>query len=111
LGLLRSGGVESLGSIELPNTAPVISGEIPGPPGAPTVLLYGHYDVVPPGDEKEWDSPPFEAVERNGAIYGRGAADSKSNILVHVGALRAWAAEAPPGGKGLREGPEEAGRG
>ena len=56
------------------------------------MLLYGHYDVVPPGDETKWESPPFEAVERDGAIFGRGAADSKSNMLVHVGALRAWGA-------------------
>src|SRR5262249_5288337 len=109
LGLLRSAGVENLGSIELPNTAPVISGEIPGPPRAPTVLLYGHYDVASPGDEKKWDSPPFEAVERDGAVYGRGAADSKSNILVHVGALRAWAGEPPVGVKVLVEGQEEVG--
>jgi len=89
LPLVRDAGAVTLGSLELPNTAPVITGEIPGPEGAPTVLLYGHYDVVPAGDEEKWDSPPFEATERDGAIYGRGAADSKSNILAHVGALRA----------------------
>jgi cysteinylglycine-S-conjugate dipeptidase len=66
-------------------------GEIAAPPGAPTVLLYSHYDVVPVGDEAEWESPPFEASERDSAIYGRGAADTKSNILMHVGALRACA--------------------
>ncbi len=76
----RDLGVE-LDTLELPDTAPVIMGEIPAPPGAPTVLLYSHYDVVPVGDESKWESPPFEATERDGAIYGRGAADSKSNIL------------------------------
>ena len=90
VGLLRDAGVEQLDSLELPDTAPVILGEIPAPEGAPTVLLYGHYDVVPAGDESKWESPPFEATERDGAIYGRGAADSKSNIVMHVGALRAW---------------------
>jgi acetylornithine deacetylase/succinyl-diaminopimelate desuccinylase-like protein len=107
--LLRDAGVESFTSLELPGTAPVITGEIPGPPDSPTVLLYGHYDVVPAGDEALWESPPFEASERDGAIYGRGAADSKSNILVHVGALRAWGGKPPVGVKLLLEGQEEVG--
>ncbi len=109
LPLLRDAGVQKLGSLELPGTAPVLTGEIPAPAGAPTVLLYGHYDVVPAGDESKWDTPPFEAVERDGAIYGRGAADSKSNILVHVGALRAWDGRPPVGIKILIEGQEEVG--
>jgi acetylornithine deacetylase/succinyl-diaminopimelate desuccinylase-like protein len=107
--LFRDAGVESFGSLELEGTAPVIIGEIPAPEGAPTVLLYGHYDVVPPGDEELWTSPPYEATERDGAIYGRGAADSKSNILVHVGALRAWDGKPPVGIKLLIEGQEEVG--
>ena len=109
LPLLRSAGAENLGSLELPNTAPVLTGEIPGPEGAPTVLLYGHYDVVAAGEESKWESPPFEATERDGAIYGRGSADSKSNILVHVGALRAWDGKPPVGVKILIEGQEEVG--
>lgn len=109
LALLRDAGVGKLGALELPDTAPVITGEIQGPEGAPTVLLYGHYDVVPAGDEAKWDSPPFEAIERDGAIYGRGTADSKSNILVHVGALRAWEGQPPVGIKVLIEGQEEVG--
>jgi len=109
VGMLREVGVEQLGSIELPGTAPVITGEIPGPEGAPTVLLYGHYDVVPAGDESAWDSPPWEATERDGAIYGRGTADTKSNLLVHIGALRAWEGRPPVGIKVLIEGQEEVG--
>jgi acetylornithine deacetylase/succinyl-diaminopimelate desuccinylase-like protein len=107
--LVRSAGVDRIQSLELPGTAPILTGEIPGPAGAPTVLLYGHYDVVPAGDESLWESPPFEATERDGAIYGRGAADSKSNILVHVGALRAWGGKPPVGVKILIEGQEEVG--
>jgi acetylornithine deacetylase/succinyl-diaminopimelate desuccinylase-like protein len=107
--LLRGAGVETLGSLELEGTAPVITGEIPAPDGAPTVLLYGHYDIVPAGDEALWDSPPFEATEREEAIYGRGTADSKSNLLVHVGALRAWNGRPPVGVKLLIEGQEEVG--
>ena len=109
VGLLRDAGVEVLEPLELPDTAPVIMGEIPAPDGAPTVLLYGHYDVVPAGDESKWESPPFEATERDGAVYGRGAADSKSNILVHVGALRAWGGKPPVGIKLVIEGQEEIG--
>jgi acetylornithine deacetylase/succinyl-diaminopimelate desuccinylase-like protein len=107
--LLRGAGVQELGSLELPDTAPVIVGEIPAPPGAPTVLLYSHYDVVPVGDEAEWNSPPFEATWRDGAVYGRGAADTKSNILMHVGALRAWSGRPPVGIKIVIEGQEEVG--
>jgi acetylornithine deacetylase/succinyl-diaminopimelate desuccinylase-like protein len=91
LELLRGAGVETLGSLELEGAAPVITGEIPAPDGAPTVLLYGHYDVVPADDEALWTSPPFEATEREEAIYGRGTADSKSNLLVHVGCARGTA--------------------
>jgi acetylornithine deacetylase/succinyl-diaminopimelate desuccinylase-like protein len=109
VGLLRDTGVQDLDSLQLPDTAPVITGEIPAPPGAPTVLLYSHYDVVPAGEESKWESPPFEASERDGAIYGRGSADSKSNILMHVGALRAWAGKPPVGIKIVLEGQEEVG--
>ncbi len=105
---LRDLGVQ-LDALELPDTAPVILGEIPGPAGSPTVLLYGHYDVVPVGEESKWESPPFEATERAGAIYGRGSADSKSNILKHVGALRAWEGRPPVGIKIVIEGQEETG--
>jgi acetylornithine deacetylase/succinyl-diaminopimelate desuccinylase-like protein len=108
-GLFREEGVEQLDSLDLPDTAPILTGEIPAPPGAPTVLLYSHYDVVGAGDESEWTSPPFVATERGGAITGRGTADSKSNILVHVGALRAWAGRPPVGVKLVIEGQEEVG--
>jgi acetylornithine deacetylase/succinyl-diaminopimelate desuccinylase-like protein len=107
--LYRDAGVSILDPLELPGTAPVVMGEIPAPPGAPTVLLYSHYDVVPVGDESKWESPPFEATERDGAIYGRGTADTKSNILMHVGALRAWDGRPPVGIKIVIEGQEEVG--
>jgi len=108
--LFADAGV-AVGRLDLPDTAPVVVGEIPAPPGAPTVLLYSHYDVVPAGDESEWRSPPFEPTERDGALYGRGAADTKSNILMHVGALRAWDGRPPVGIKICIEGYEEIGSG
>ena len=109
--LLRGAGVEEIETLELPDTAPVIMGGIPAPEGAPTVLLYGHYDVVPAGDESLWSSPPFEPIERDGAIFGRGTSDSKANIIVHVGALRAWNGHPPVGIKLVIEGEEEIGGG
>lgn len=106
--LFRDAGVRTW-TLDLPETAPIVMGEIPAPPGAPTVLLYSHYDVVPAGDESLWESPPFEPTERNGAVFGRGAADTKSNIVAHVGALRAWEGRPPVGVKVVIEGEEEVG--
>jgi acetylornithine deacetylase/succinyl-diaminopimelate desuccinylase-like protein len=108
--LFADAGV-TVGRLDLPDTAPVVTGEIPAPPGAPTVLLYSHYDVVPAGDESLWTSPPFEPTERDGALVGRGMADTKSNILAHVGALRAWGGRPPVGIKLCIEGYEEIGSG
>jgi acetylornithine deacetylase/succinyl-diaminopimelate desuccinylase-like protein len=108
--LFAEAGVETE-RMDLPDTAPVVVGHIPAPPGAPTVLLYSHYDVVPAGDEAEWHSPPFEPTERDGALFGRGSADTKSNVVAHVGALRAWEGRPPVGIKICIEGYEEIGSG
>ncbi len=111
VGLLRDAGCEDITDLEIPETAPVIIGEVPAPDGAPTVLLYSHYDVVPAGDESLWDTPPFEATLREGALYGRGAGDTKSNIVAVIGALRAWDGRPPVGMKFVFEGLEEVGSG
>jgi acetylornithine deacetylase/succinyl-diaminopimelate desuccinylase-like protein len=108
--LFADAGV-TVGRLDLPDTAPVVTGEIRAPAGAPTVLLYSHYDVVPAGDEALWTSPPFEPAERDGALFARGVADTKSNILAHVGALRAWGGKPPVGIKLCIEGYEEIGSG
>jgi cysteinylglycine-S-conjugate dipeptidase len=75
------------------------------------VLLYSHYDVVPAGDESLWRTPPFEPTLVDGAMYGRGAADTKSNIMAIVGAIRAWDGRPPVGVKVVVEGSEEVGGG
>jgi len=68
---------------------PVVVGEWRGAPGAPTVLVYGHYDVQPPEPLDLWTSPPFEPTVRNGRIYARGAVDDKGQLFLHVKALEA----------------------
>ena len=107
--LFREAGVPNVDTLHLPDTNPIVVGEIPAPEGAPTVLLYSHYDVVPAGDESLWDSPPFEPTERDGALFGRGTADTKANIIAHVGAIRAWGGRPPVGIKLVIEGQEEVG--
>jgi acetylornithine deacetylase/succinyl-diaminopimelate desuccinylase-like protein len=66
-----------------------VHGHAAGPAGTPTVLLYCHYDVQPPLGEDAWTSPVFELTERHGRWYGRGSADCKGNIVMHLTALRA----------------------
>jgi len=111
LALFRDAGCTDFSSIELADTAPIVTGGIEAPPGAPTVLVYSHYDVVPAGDESLWRTKPFEPVIRDGAMYGRGAADTKSNIVALAGALQAWKGRPPVGIRLVIEGQEEVGGG
>ena len=82
-----------------------------GRPDAPTVLLYAHYDVQPPLDEAAWRTPPFELTEVDGRWFGRGAADCKGNIVMHLAALRALGEEPAVNLKLVVEGSEEQGTG
>src|SRR6184192_1400003 len=98
-------------------THPVVWGVGPEVPGAPTLLLYGHYDVQPPEPLDQWTTPPFEPTLRkdeNGfdAIYARGAVDDKGQVWCHIEALRAWkeqGGELPVNLVALIEGEEEIG--
>ena len=76
-------------------------------PDAATVLLYAHYDVQPPLNEAAWRTPPFELTEVDGRWYGRGTADCKGNILMHLAALRALGDQVPVNLKLVVEGSEE----
>lgn len=92
--------------------APAVVARRPAPDGAPTVLLYAHHDVQPPGDAATWQTDPFEPVQVGDRLYGRGAADDKAGVVAHLGALRALAALGDEPGVGVTvfvEGEEESG--
>jgi len=110
LELVRGAGIDAR-LVDVPGSPPAVYGERPAKPGAPTVLLYAHYDVQPPGPEGAWASPAFEPVVRDGRLYGRGAADDKAGVVLHVAALRALGADCAAGVKVLIEGAEEVGGG
>jgi len=106
---LRQAGLPNVDVVTVPGGQPAVLGWRPGPPGAPTVLLYAHHDVQPAGDRAAWDSDPFQPQERGGRLYGRGAADDKAGVAVHLAALRAHGGRLPVGVTVFVEGEEEIG--
>ncbi|GAQ67287.1 dipeptidase [Streptomyces scabiei] len=110
---LRAEGFQDVALLDTPDGTQSVYGFLPGPGGAKTVLLYAHYDVQPPLDEAAWGSSPFELTERDGRWYGRGSADCKGGVIMHLLALRALKANGgvPVHVKVIAEGSEEMGTG
>jgi acetylornithine deacetylase/succinyl-diaminopimelate desuccinylase-like protein len=102
---LGCGEVQFLAS----GTHPVVWGVGPAVPGAPTVLIYGHYDVQPPDPLDEWITPPFEPAVRNGKLFARGAADDKGQVFCLLKAIEATDGRPPVNFRFLIEGEEEYG--
>src|SRR3954452_18552889 len=110
--LMRDSGLHDVRELRVDEGLPYVVGEWTRHPDAPTVLLYAHHDVQPPGYVERWSSDPFEPVEREGRLFGRGTADDKAGAVAHVAAVRAWldtAGELPCNVKVLLEGEEEIG--
>ncbi|WP_369374308.1 dipeptidase [Promicromonospora sp. Populi] len=116
--LLRDAGLPEVQILSAPRPdgtpgAPAVVARRPAPEGAPTVLLYAHHDVQPPGDPATWDTTPFEPTLVGERLFGRGAADDKAGIVAHLGALRALGlpdgADLPVGVTVFLEGEEESG--
>ena len=108
--LLQQAGAADVEIIDdVPGCKPAVVAHYPAPEGMPTVLLYAHHDVQPPGDPAGWSTPPFEPVERDGRLYARGSADDKAGIAAHLAALRAFGGTPPVGVTVFVEGEEEIG--
>jgi acetylornithine deacetylase/succinyl-diaminopimelate desuccinylase-like protein len=110
--VLRRMGATNVERLELPGVPPYVYGDWLGDPSAPTVLVYGHHDVVPPGPVEKWSSPPFVPVERQGRLYGRGTADDKGGFMAWVAAASAYRSalgRCPVNLRFLIEGEEETG--
>jgi cysteinylglycine-S-conjugate dipeptidase len=111
--LLSAHGLESVRLAGVDGSHPYVIGEwMHADAGAPTVLLYAHHDVQPPGIVENWESDPFEPAERGGRLYGRGSADDKAGGVAHAHAVAAWLSTSgglPCNVRVLIEGEEEIG--
>jgi acetylornithine deacetylase/succinyl-diaminopimelate desuccinylase-like protein len=88
--VMGEAGLTGCRLLDLPGAHPYAYGEWLGAPGRPTLLLYAHHDVQPPGRAEHWKSPPFEPTLRGGRLYGRGVVDDKAGVVTHLAAIKAW---------------------
>jgi acetylornithine deacetylase/succinyl-diaminopimelate desuccinylase-like protein len=107
--LARDAGASEVRVLAADGGAPAVVAHWPAPEGMPTVMLYAHHDVQPTGGDENWTSPPFEPAERDGRLYGRGAADDKAGVMTHLAVLRAYDGRPPVGVTLFVEGEEESG--
>ncbi|MDR0285242.1 MAG: M20/M25/M40 family metallo-hydrolase [Propionibacteriaceae bacterium] len=89
--------------------APAVIGRFPAPEGQPTICFYSHHDVQPIGDPADWSYPPLEVTVVGDRVYGRGAADDKGGVVVHLATLREFGGRPPVGVTVFIEGEEEIG--